>query len=363
MSEDQRVGRILTPKGWVAGRIVFDTHVLAIEPGAIASGAPRIIPGFVDLHVPGGGGADVMQGADAVRTAARLHARHGTTSFLPATITAPEADLKVALSGIGAVQGDRQPGEARVLGAHMEGPFINAGRLGAQPPYARTPDTDFIAGVCAEEIVKLVTLAPEIEGGLDAIAQFAAAGIAVQIGHTGADYETACAALDSGARGFTHLFNAMSALHHRAPGVVGAALARAEYAAIIPDGVHVSDGALLAALRAIPKLFMVTDATAAAGMPDGDYPLGSHTVRKRGDSVYLGDDTLAGSALTMDVAFARLLSLGLQIDDVSRRLSAYPADFIGRSDRGRLAPRCWADFVMLDGNQAITEVVIEGVAI
>jgi len=124
-----------------------------------------------------------------------------------------------------------------------------------------------------------------------------------------------------------------------------------------------ADGALRAALRAIPKLFMVTDATAAAGMPDGDYPLGSHTVHKRGESVFLGDDTLAGSALTMDGAFARLLGLGLQIEDASRRLSTYPADFIGRLDRGRLVPRCWADFVVLDGNQAITEVVVEGVAI
>lgn len=360
MSEDQRVGRILTPNGWVAGRIVFDTHVVAIEPGAVASGVPRIIPGFVDLHVPGGGGADVMQGADAVRTAARLHARHGTTSFLPATITAPEDQLKSALSGIGVVQGERRTDEARVLGAHMEGPFINAGRLGAQPPYARSPDADFIAEVCAEEIVKLVTLAPELDGGLGAIAQFAAAGIAVQIGHTDADYETACAALNAGARGFTHLFNAMSALHHRAPGVVGAALAQAEYAAIIPDGVHVSDGALLSALRAIPKLFMVTDATAAAGMPDGDYPLGSHTVTKRGESVFLDDETLAGSALTMDVAFARLLALGVRIEDASRRVSTYPADFIGRQDRGRIAPNSWADFVILDGNQKIIEVVIEG---
>lgn len=363
MSEDQRVGRILTPDGWVAGRIVFDTHVVAIEPGAVASGAPRIIPGFVDLHVPGGGGADVMQGADAVRIAARLHAQHGTTSFLPATITAPEDQLRSALAGIGTVQGERRSGEARVLGAHMEGPFINAARLGAQPPFARGPEAAFIADVCAEEIVKLVTLAPELEGGLEAIAQFATAGIAVQIGHTDADYETACQALKAGARGFTHLFNAMSALHHRAPGVVGAALAQAEYAAIIPDGVHVSDGALLAALRAIPKLFMVTDATAAAGMPDGEYPLGSHTVTKRGESVFLGDETLAGSALTMDVAFARLRALGLQIEDASRRVSTYPADFIGRPDRGRIAPECWADFVVLDGNQKIVEVVIEGAVV
>lgn len=360
MNQEQQVGRILTPEGWVAGRIVYDTHIRAIEPGAVPDGAPAIIPGFVDLHVPGGGGADVMQGADAVRTAAKLHARHGTTSFLPATITAPREDLEVALSGIGEVQSEREAGEARVLGAHMEGPFINAEKLGAQPPHARDPEDDFIAEVCAAQIVKLVTIAPEIEGGLAAIRLFSEAGIAVQIGHTDADYETACAALDAGARGFTHLFNAMSALHHRAPGVTGAALARAEYAAIVPDGVHVADGALLAALRAIPKLFCVTDATAAAGMPDGDYPLGSHTVMKRGDSVFLGDDTLAGSALTMGGALARLLELGLSLEDASRRLSTYPADFIGRWDRGRLAEAAWADMLVLDGDNQIASVIVEG---
>lgn len=363
MSEKQRPGRILTPDGFVSGLMTFDTHVLAIETEAVADSAPMILPGFVDLHVPGGGGADVMQGADAVRTAARLHARHGTTSFLPATITAPEDDLTAALAGIAEVQEERFSGEARVLGAHMEGPFINADRLGAQPPHSRPPEAEFLAAVCAGKIVKLATLAPEIEGGMDAIETLARAGIAVQIGHTDADYATACEALARGAKGFTHLFNAMSALHHRAPGVVGAALASAEYAAIIPDGVHVADGALLAALRAIPKLFMVTDATAAAGMPDGEYPLGSHTVTKRGDSVFLDDETLAGSALTMDVAFARLLGLGVEIEDASRRVSTYPADFIGRQDRGRIAMGSWADFVFLDEQMKITEVVVEGEAV
>ena len=360
MSEEQRSGRILTSDGWVEGNINYNTHVLSIEPGLVASGAPQIIPGFVDLHVPGGGGADVMQGADAVRVAARLHARHGTTSFLPATITAPQDELASALGGIGSVQTERGSGEARVLGAHMEGPYINAGRLGAQPPFARDPDSNFIASVCAGQIVKLVTLAPEIEGGLEAIQAFAKAGIAVQIGHTDADYETVCAAMNAGARGFTHLFNAMSALHHRAPGATGAALANAEYAAVIPDGVHVADGALLAARRAIPKLFMVTDATAAAGMPDGIYPLGSQMVVKRGESVFLDDETLAGSALTMDAAFARLVLLGLPVEEVSQRLSRYPADFIGRWDRGRIAEHCWADFVVLDGQMQLIEVVVEG---
>ncbi|MGB0625413.1 MAG: N-acetylglucosamine-6-phosphate deacetylase [Alphaproteobacteria bacterium] len=363
MSNSERSGRVLTPDGWVEGRIAFDSHILSITEDEVPDNAPRIIPGFVDLHVPGGGGADVMQGEEAVRTAARLHARHGTTSFLPATITAPEDELVAALTGIGNVRSDRRIGEARVLGAHMEGPYINADRLGAQPPFARDPDPAFLSAIAGEGVVKLVTLAPEISGGLDMIRQMTAAGIVVQIGHTDAVYETVAAALAAGAGGFTHLFNAMSPLHHRAPGTVGAALALAEFAAIIPDGIHVAPGAMKAALRAIPKLFVVTDATAAAGMPDGEYPLGSHTVIKRGDSVFLEDETLAGSALTMDRAMANLLDLGLPLEEVSLRLSAYPADFLGRLDRGRLQPGAWADMVVLDPAHRLTEVVIEGEAV
>ncbi len=360
MSELQRAGHILTPEGWVDGRIDFDSHIVNIEAGDVPADAPYVIPGFVDLHVPGGGGADVMQGEGAVRTAAQLHARHGTTSFLPATITAPEDELIAALAGIGKVQTERQPGEARVLGAHMEGPYINEDRLGAQPPFARDPDPAFIEAITGESVVKLVTLAPEIAGGLEIIDQLVAAGLVVQIGHSDADYEMACAALAAGARGFTHLFNAMSPLHHRAPGVAGAALAHGEYAALIPDGFHVAPGAIKAALRAIPKLFAVSDATAAAGMPDGEYPLGSHTVTKRDGGVFLEDGTLAGSALTMDQALLNLLELGLPLDEASRRTSTYPADFIGRVDRGRIQSDAWADLVLLDGAHRLVEVVVEG---
>lgn len=360
MSDSHRAGHILTPDGWVDGRIEFDSHVLAIEADEVAADAPFIIPGFVDLHVPGGGGADVMQGEAAVRTAAQLHARHGTTSFLPATITAPEDELVKALAGIGKVQTARETGEARVLGAHMEGPFINPVRLGAQPPFARDPDPAFVEILADEGVVKLVTLAPEITGGLDMIRQLAQAGIVVQIGHSDADYETACAALDAGARGFTHLFNAMSPLRHREPGVAGAALAHGEYAALIPDGIHVAPGAMKVALRSIPKLFVVTDATAAAGMPDGEYPLGSHTVTKHDGGVFLGDGTLAGSALTMDRALANLLDMGLSLDEASHRTSTYPADFIGRLDRGRIQTGAWADLALLDTAHKLVEVFVEG---
>ena len=167
-------------------------------------------------------------------------------------------------------------------------------------------------------------------------------------------------ALAAGARGFTHLYNAMSPLHHRAPGVVGAALAHGEYAALIPDLVHVAPGAILAALRAVPRLFFVTDATAAAGMPDGEYPLGRNTVTKRGGSVFLADDTLAGSALTMDQALRNLVSIGVELGDAALRMSTYPADFIGARDRGRIEEGAFADLVALDSDLNVVQVVVEG---
>jgi N-acetylglucosamine-6-phosphate deacetylase len=353
-------GHILAADGWVDGAVRFGGNIEAIAAGRVGDGAPIILPGFVDLHVPGGGGADVMSGADAVRHCARTHARFGTTSFLPTPVTAPPADLAAAVDGIAAVAAERRAGEARVLGAHLEGPWLNPARLGAQPPYPQTPDIAAVDRLCAAVAVRLVTLAPEIDPDHALIRNLAARGVRVQIGHSDATYEETCAALQAGASGFTHLFNAMTPLHHRAPGVVGAALAHAEYAALIPDLVHVHGGAVRAALRAIPKLFAVTDATAAAGMPDGDYPLGRRTVHKRGGSVFLDDGTLAGSALTMDQALRNLVGLGVDLAEASRRLSAYPADFIGEVGRGRIAPGASADFVLVDRDLAVIAVVVEG---
>ncbi|MGE0256138.1 MAG: N-acetylglucosamine-6-phosphate deacetylase, partial [Alphaproteobacteria bacterium] len=303
---------------------------------------------------------DSMAGEDGVRAAARLHARHGTTSLLAAAVTAPPADLHAAAAGVGRVAAARRPGEARVLGLHLEGPFLNPARLGAQPPFPQAPDAALVDRIAAAAPLRLVTLAPELDAGFALTRRLAAAGIVVQIGHTEADYDTCLGALAAGARSFTHLFNAMTRLDHRAPGAVGAALAAAEYAAVIPDLVHVHAGALRAALRAVPRLYATTDATAAAGMPDGEYPLGRHTVAKRGDAVFLPDGTLAGSALTMDRALAVLVGLGLDLADAVRRVSTFPADLLGLAERGRIAPGAFADLVVLEPALTVCAVYVEG---
>ena len=355
-------GLILTPGGWIDGALRFGERITAIEghPAQLAPGRPRILPGFIDLHVHGAGGRDIMEGGDAARTVAQVHARHGTTSLLATTMTAPTEEIEAALRGVGALCRTRPSGSARILGVHLEGPYINPGKLGAQPDYARIAHADEVARLGQLAPLRLITVAPEMEGHLELIAALAARGMRVQLGHTLGSYEDGVAALRSGAAGFTHLFNAMTGLHHREPGMVGAALAHAEYAELIPDLLHVHPGAIHAALRAIPRLYCVTDSTSATGMPDGEYMLGRHHVHKCLGGVRLPDGTLAGSALTMDQALRNLVSLGLDLADAARRTSTFPADYLGESERGRLAPDCYADFVVLDDSLQVQAVVVEG---
>ena len=362
-------GNILTPQGFVSGHVEFDEtgRVQSVSGEAIPeqqareSGAPLVLPGFIDLHVHGGGGRDIMEGGDALARVAELHARHGTTAMLATTMTAPESDLDAAFDALQALGPNRSPGCARVLGAHLEGPYISQSMLGAQP--------DFTRAIVASELqrwhqrfpIRLITLAPEVPGNMELIASLCEAGFRVQIGHSRGSYEDGRLALSKGARSFTHLFNAMSPLHHRAPGMVGAALAHAEYAELIPDLIHVHPGAIRVALRAIPGLYCVTDSTAAAGMPDGEYRLGRHTVTKCLGGVRLADGTLAGSTLTMDQALRNLvLELGLTLTEASRRVSTHAADYLGASDRGRLRQGAWGDAVLLDRDLQLLEVFVEG---
>ncbi len=361
---------VLTPAGFVrgtlrhaAGRIVAIDGDPVDEATARSGALPIALPGFVDLHVHGGGGRDTMEGGDAVAAIAAIHARHGTTSLLATTMTAPADEIEAALHALAPAIAARPQGGARVLGVHLEGPYINPGKLGAQPDFARTATLAEVLALHAIAPLKLVTIAPELPGHLELIVALRARGFAVQIGHSAGSYEDGVAALRAGATGFTHLFNAMTPFQHRAPGIAGAALAHAERAEIIPDLLHVHPGAIHAALRAIPQLYCVTDSTAAAGMPDGDYRLGRHTVTKCQGGVRLADGTLAGSTLTMDQALRNLVSLGLPLAEASRRTSTFAAEHLGLADRGRLAPGAWADLVLLDAGLQVTAVVVEGEAI
>jgi N-acetylglucosamine-6-phosphate deacetylase len=367
--KSQIEGFVLTPQGFMrghlehrGGRITDIVGVLVSESELRheESALPLLLPGFVDLHVHGGGGFDMMEGGDAVQQIARLHARHGTTAMLATTMTAPLAEIKQALAALAPACLERKPQAARLLGVHLEGPYINRAKLGAQPDFARTASLEEILALHALAPIKLITLAPELPGNLALISELRNAGFQVQIGHTQGSYEDGVAALASGAGSFTHLFNAMTPLHHREPGMVGAALAHARYAELIPDLLHVHEGAIRVALRAIPCLYCVTDSTSAAGMPDGQYKLGRHQVTKCLGGVRLPDGTLAGSSLTMDQALRNLVGLGLEIADASLRVSTYAADYMGLSERGRLVAGAWADLVVLDRQLQLQRVFVEG---
>lgn len=365
-------GKVLTPQGFVEGRIEFgaDGRIAQIEGTPIDvrkvrdKAGPIVLPGFIDLHVHGGGGHDIMEGGDSAARVSELHARHGTTALLATTMTAPMSDLELAFAGLKSVCAVRSPKGARVLGVHLEGPYINGGKLGAQPNFARPVQTAELARLNELAPIRLITLAPEIAGNMDLIESLCAAGFRVQLGHTLGSYEDGVEALKRGAGGFTHLFNAMSGLHHREPGMVGAALAHAKYSEIIPDLLHAHKGAIRVALRAIPHLYCVTDSTAAAGMPDGDYRLGRHKVTKCLGGVRLADGTLAGSTLTMDQALRNLVNeLDMDLIDASRRVSTHAADYLGASDRGRLSAGAWGDAVVLDRDLTVSDVYVEGSSI
>jgi len=363
-------GHVLTPQGWVRGALRHaHGRIEAVDGDPVGedtvreSPLPTLLPGFIDLHVHGGGGHDTMSGGDAAARMARTHARHGTTALLATTMTAPRAEIDAALRALAPFIATRPGGGARVLGVHLEGPYINPDRLGAQPDFAVTATLDDVLSLHALAPLKLITLAPELPGHLALIVALRRHGFVVQIGHSAGTYGDGVAAMEAGASGFTHLFNAMSGLHHREPGMAGAALAHAQRAEIIPDLLHVHPGAIRVALRCIPGLYCVTDSTAAAGMPDGDYRLGRHTVTKCLGGVRLADGTLAGSTLTMDQALRNLVGLGLSLAEASRRTSTLAAEHLGLADRGRLEPGAWADVVMLDRELRLSAVIVEGESI
>lgn len=342
----------------------FGHRIERVEPHVGARKDRFIIPGFVDPHIHGGGGSDVMDGAEAVLAVARFHLSHGTTTLLPTTVTAPREQLLAAFTGIAQAGAKaRRDGahmHADMPGVHLEGPFINPEKLGAQPPFAILPDLDLVDRLRACAPIIVATLAPEIDPRQELIAHLCRGGTRVQIGHSLASCAQCRDALAAGAAGFTHLFNAMSGTDHRRPGAAAAALAFGSHAEIIPDLLHVDPDMVMLARRAIPNLYVVTDAMAAAGCPPGPYRLGSHAVIADGNSARLADGTLAGSVLTMDRAFANLLSLGLPMAEAVRRTSTIAARYLGLSDRGRIAPGLRADLLIVDEHGRIQEIFCGG---
>jgi N-acetylglucosamine-6-phosphate deacetylase len=328
-----------------------------------------IVPGFVDMHVHGGAGADFMDAHDdATNRILTFHAAHGTTALAATTLSASRGDLHAAVETIARVCGDRPDG-AEIVAIHLEGPFINVSRAGAQDQASIRPaDIHEVAALIAEapRLQWIVTLAPELEGAQGLIEHFRDR-VLFSIGHTAADHATAVAALEWGALHFTHLYNAMTGLHHRDPGVVGAALTAVQATAeLIADGIHVHPAALRVAVGLMPhRIALVTDAMRACGLADGTYKLYEYEVTVSEGAARLADGTLAGSMLTMDAAVKNMIELaGFPAETVIPLATEVPARIVGAGDRkGRIEQRYDADLVLMNERFEVEKVWVRGDAL
>ena len=302
-----------------------------------------LLPGFVDVHIHGCMGHDAMQGEVAVRAMSRALYDAGVAAFLPTTMSAGVSETHRAIAGIRAVMNRPEAQGARILGAHMEAPFLNLAKAGAQRAECLcNPDWQAFLGMTGDDpsVVKMITLAPELPGTDAFIRQAVEAGITVSLGHSAATAEQAHHAADLGASHITHTFNAQPALHHRSPGLTGAALVDDRlYAEFIADGVHLHVDVVKAICRCkgANRAVAMTDAMEAAGMPDGEYALGGQPVTVKDGQARLQDGTLAGSVLTMKQALGNLIHrFGIAPADAVRMCTATPAESVGEAVCGHM---------------------------
>jgi len=353
-------GSIVGPSGQLrcAQLVIANGRIAEIEHVGPGDTEAIIAPGFIDLQVNGFAGHDAGEGSEAIRAMSEALPRTGVTGFLPTLISRPLAD---AGEFVRAVASAAAPG-ARVLGAHVEGPFLNPIYKGAHDERnLELPTPDRVDHVLKRP-PRMLTLAPELEGGLEAVNRLACAGVLVSAGHSGATYEEGLAAFDAGARFATHLFNTMPPLHHRAPGLVGAALDDPRVTVgVIADGVHVHSSlvALAGCAKGQRGLALTTDQVAAAGVPPGRYRLSGREVISEGATVRLADGTLAGSAATMDLLLRRAAEqFGLH--RALAMASRTPARVLGLPARGRVAVGCDADLVVLGPDLRVRRTLVAG---
>src|SRR5579872_156430 len=325
-------------------------------PATLDYGESYLAPGFIDLHAHGIAGADVMDASvDSLRLVARRVAARGATSFLPSTVTAGRAVLRGVIECVRRVMDEPGDDESRVLGVHLEGPWISTAFKGAQnEAFIEPPRVEAARELLevAPGTVRRVSLAPELPGSEDLARALIAAGVLVSIAHTGATYEQTIAAAELGASHVTHCFNGMSGFHHRAPGVAGGAMLRDDlFVELIPDGLHVHPGAmeLLIRVKGRERVMLVTDSMAATELNDGVYSLGGKEVFVRGGDARLADGTLASSTLTMDRAVRELVTrCAVSLVDAVFMAATTPAIAIGLgSSLGALRPGYVADLVVL----------------
>ena len=358
-------GRIVRPGAVVPGHVEIDGPViLSVTEDPRHAGDDVIVPGFIDLHCHGGGGHTFTTGdAGSARGAAAFHLRHGTTTMLASLVSSPFELMRDAVTAF------RPLVEAGVLaGVHFEGPYLSAARCGAQnPDFLRDPSVDELAALlkAAEGTVRMVTVAPELPGALEAISFLRDHGVLAAVGHTDAPFEQARAGVEAGATVGTHLFNGMRPIHHREPGPVVALLDTPPVVCeLIADNIHLHPGALAFAARAAgpDRTMLVTDAMDAAGMPDGQYELGGQEVVVADRVARLArNGSIAGSTLTMDVALRNAVGAGITLPDAAAMAATTPARLLGLDDEvGALEAGLRADLVVLSADLEVKRVMRAG---
>jgi len=377
------VGKAITPKGEIAnaGILIRDGEIEMVGPRSgmeLPSGATEVqatdstaIPGFVDVHIHGAGGHDVMEANEtALSTITGRLAAFGTTSLLATTITASADDTCRSVEGIAKyISGQYQTSDTRaeILGIHFEGPFLSKERRGVHPAeWLQLPSAELLQRFlqAAAGNARILTIAPELLGATPCIDAARSLGMVVSIGHTDATYEQARAAVAHGAHHATHVYNAMRPFTHRDPGVIGAVLTTPEVTAeLIADGIHVDEIAMKVLLQAkgAQGVVLVSDGTSATGMPDGEYMLGGLKVTVNGGVCRNAEGRLAGSTLTLDRALRNIVGLGIPLADAVRMLTLNPATLLGiEFKKGALRTGADADIVLLNDGLEIERVWARG---
>jgi N-acetylglucosamine-6-phosphate deacetylase len=357
-------GRIVRPGAVVTGHVEIDGPTILAVTEDTHDEQDYVVPGFVDLHCHGGGGHRFTTGdaADA-RAAAGFHLGHGTTTMLAGLVSSPFALMRAATTAFLPLVAD-----GTIAGIHFEGPYLSSVRCGAQnPAHLRDPSLDELTTLIelGGAAVRMMTVAPELPGALEAITLLASAGAVAALGHTDATYEQTLAGVAAGGTVGTHVFNGMRPPHHREPGPVVALLDSPRIVCeLIADGVHLHDGMLTFAARAAgpERTALITDAVDAAGMPDGTYDLGGQTVVVADRVARLArDGSIAGSTLTMDAALRRAVSAGIGLPDACLMASTTPARALGLSDQlGALEAGLRADLVVLSPDLHVKRVMRAG---